>query len=106
MSRALQHNSKLHEEEPSMSVEARLKAMGYDIAPAPLGQGKIEPAVRTGNLVFTSGQVSQRGAESYIGKIGGSLTVEQGYAAARICALNCLSAIKAVVGDLDLVTHV
>ena len=89
-----------------MSVEAKLKAMGYDITPAVLGQGKIEPAVRTGNLVFTSGQVSQRGAESYKGKVGGDLTVEQGYSAARLSALNCLEAVKAIVGDLDKVTRV
>jgi enamine deaminase RidA (YjgF/YER057c/UK114 family) len=89
-----------------MQIEAKLKAMGYDIAPAALGQGKIEPAVRTGNLVFTSGQVSQRGDESYVGKVGSDLTVDQGYAAARLCALNCLSAIKAIVGDLDKVTRV
>lgn len=89
-----------------MNIEAKLKAMGYDIIPTALGQGKIEPAVRTGNLVFTSGQVSRRGDETYIGKVGADLTVEQGYAAARLCALNCLSAIKAIVGDLDQVTRV
>jgi enamine deaminase RidA (YjgF/YER057c/UK114 family) len=89
-----------------MSIDAKLKAMGYEIAPAALGQGKIEPAVRTGNLVFTSGQISQRGDESYIGKVGSDLTVEQGYAAARTCGLNCLAAIKALVGDLDKVTRV
>lgn len=89
-----------------MNIEAKLKAMGYDIIPTALGQGKIEPAVRTGNLVFTSGQVSRRGDETYVGKVGADLTVEQGYAAARLCALNCLSAIKAIVGDLDQVTRV
>src|SRR5438105_9629741 len=89
-----------------MSIDTKLKAMGYDIAPAAIGQSKIEPAVRTGNLVFTSGQVSQRGDESYIGKVGSDLTVEQGYAAARACGLNCLAAIKALVGDLDKVTRV
>ena len=89
-----------------MSIEAKLKAMGYEIEPAALGQGKIEPAVRSGNLVFTSGQISERGDESYVGKVGGELTAEQGYQAARLCALNCLSAIKAVVGDRDKVTRV
>ncbi len=89
-----------------MHIEGKLKAMGYDLKPAALGQGKIEPAVRAGDLVFTSGQVSQRGDQSYIGKVGGELTLAQGYDAARLCALNCLSAIQAVVGDLDKVTHV
>ncbi len=90
----------------SNSIEAKLKTMGDDISPAALGQGKIEPAVRTGNLVFTSGQVSQRGEQSYVGKVGRDLTLEQGYQAARLCALNCLSAIKAVAGDLDRVSRV
>ena len=89
-----------------MSIESKLKEMGYDISAATLGQGKSEPAVRTGNLVFTSGHVSQRGAESYVGKVGSDLSVEQGYAAARLCGLNALSAIKAIVGDLDKVTRV
>ena len=89
-----------------MSAEAKLKSMGIEITPASRGQGKIEPAVRTGNLIFTSGQVSARGSETYIGKVGSDLTVEQGYAAARVSALNCLAAIKALVGDLDKVVQV
>ncbi|MFN8472945.1 MAG: RidA family protein [Anaerolineae bacterium] len=89
-----------------MSAEARLKELGYDVQPATLGGGKFEPAVRTGNLVYTSGQVSSRGGVAYFGKVGSDLTVEQGYEAAQLCALNCLSAVKAVVGDLDKVTRV
>jgi enamine deaminase RidA (YjgF/YER057c/UK114 family) len=89
-----------------MAAEAKLKELGFTIEPAVLGQGKIEPAVRTGNLVYTSGQISERGDEVYIGKVGGELSVEQGYAAARLCALNCLSAVKAIVGDLDKVVRV
>ncbi|MBI3942490.1 MAG: RidA family protein [Chloroflexi bacterium] len=89
-----------------MSAEAKLKSMGYEITAAEMGQGKIEPAVRTGNLVFTSGNVSRWGDQSYIGKVGKDLTTEQGYAAARASALGCLSALKAVVGNLDKVTRV
>ena len=89
-----------------MHIEDKLKAMGFELQPAVLGQGKIEPAVRTGNLVLTSGQVSQRGDRSYVGKVGGELTLEQGYEAARLCALNCLAAVQAVVGDLDKVRRV
>jgi len=89
-----------------MSIEAKLKTMGYELSATALGQGKIEPAVRSGSLVFTSGQVSQRGAESFVGKVGSDLTVEQGYAAARLCTLNALAAVKAIVGDLDHVTRV
>ena len=89
-----------------MSIEAKLKALGYDIQAAPVGQGKIEPAVRVGNLVFTSGQVSARGETVFKGKVGSDLSVEEGYQAARVCALNCLAAVKAVTGDLDKVVRV
>jgi len=84
-----------------MQIEAKLKAMGYDIEPAVLGQGKIEPAVRTGNLVFTSGQVSRRGSENYVGKVGSDLTVEQGYAAAKNCAEKILRSAWQTHGTLD-----
>ena len=87
-----------------MSIEAKLKALGYDIQAAPVGQGKIEPAVRVGNLVFTSGQVSARGEAVYKGKVGSDLSVEEGYQAARVCALNCLAAVKAVFPALQRAT--
>lgn len=89
-----------------MSVEAKLKSMGIDIQPAPIGAAKIEPAVRTGNLVFTSGQVSSRAGVVIKGKVGTDVTVEQGYEAAKLCALNCLSAVKAITGDLDKIVRV
>ncbi len=87
-----------------MHIEEKLKALGYTLVPAKLGEGKIEPAVRTGNLIFTSGRVPED--PRYVGKVGQELTLEQGYEAARLCALNGLSAIKALVGDLDRVTRV
>ncbi len=89
-----------------MKIDEKLKALGYEIEASKLGQGKIEPAVRTGSLIFTSGQVSQRGDKLFVGKVGKEVTLEQGYEAARLCALNCLAAIKAIVGDLDRVTRV
>jgi enamine deaminase RidA (YjgF/YER057c/UK114 family) len=88
-----------------MHIEAKLKELGYDVQPAVAGASKIEPAVRTGNLIFTSGQVSARGDVSIKGKVGGDLTVEQGYEAAQLCALNALSAILRECGDLDRVTR-
>jgi enamine deaminase RidA (YjgF/YER057c/UK114 family) len=57
--------------------------------------------VRTGNLVFTSGNVSTWGEKTIKGKVGRDLTVEEGYEGARFAALNCLRAIKTVTGSLD-----
>jgi enamine deaminase RidA (YjgF/YER057c/UK114 family) len=84
-----------------MSYEAKLKEMGYAIEPVQLDNGKFVQAVRTGNLVFTSGNVSTWGEKTIKGKVGRDLTVEEGYEGARFAALNCLRAIKTVTGSLD-----
>jgi enamine deaminase RidA (YjgF/YER057c/UK114 family) len=89
-----------------MSYEAKLKSMGYDLPVIDLNMGKIMGAVRTGNLVYTSGQTSKFGDKQIIGKVGRDLTVEQGYEAARLCALCCLQAVKSEVGSLDNVVRV
>jgi enamine deaminase RidA (YjgF/YER057c/UK114 family) len=75
--------------------------MGYVVEPAQLDNGKFVQATKVDNLVFTSGQVPSWGGKSIKGKIGGDLTVEQGYEAAKLCALNNLRAIRAVVASLD-----
>ncbi len=84
-----------------MSYEAKLQEMGYIIEPAPLHLGKLLQAVKTGNLVYTSGQVPIWGDRSVKGKVGKDLTLEQAYEAAKWSALNALRAIKAVTGSLD-----
>src|SRR5215207_8940310 len=86
-------NVPLKMEEP-MSYEAKLRELGYAIEPIDLNAGKIMHAVRTGNLIYTSGQVSRWGDREIKGKLGGDLSVEQGYEAARFSALSCLRAIK------------
>ena len=88
------------------NVEEKLKEMGYSLPPPPPQGGNYIPAYRTGNLVFLAGVVSRRADGSYItGKVGRDLTVEEGYEAARLCALNCLANLKTAIGDLDRVVH-
>jgi enamine deaminase RidA (YjgF/YER057c/UK114 family) len=89
-----------------MSYEARLTAMGYTIEPIELNAGKLMLAVRSGNLIFTSGQVPNWEGQTVMGKVGQDLSVEQGYAAARLCTLNCLRAVKTLAGSLDAVTRI
>ena len=84
-----------------MSYEAKLRDLGYTIEPIDLNAGKIMHAVRTGNLIYTSGQVSRWGDREIKGKLGRDLSVEQGYEAARFSALSCLRAIKSLAGSLD-----
>ncbi|HEU4752377.1 MAG TPA: RidA family protein [Armatimonadota bacterium] len=82
-----------------MSIAARLKELGIEIPAAT--PGKLAPAVRTGSLVFTSGQVS-----TLTGKVGTDVTVDEAYAAAREVILRCLGAVQWAVGDLEKVTRV
>jgi enamine deaminase RidA (YjgF/YER057c/UK114 family) len=64
------------------------------------------PAVRSGNLVYTAGQLPMQGGKlTRTGKVGADVTPEEGKELARICALNALAAVNSVVG-IDAVTRV
>lgn len=89
-----------------MSFEAKLAELGYSLQPIDLNAGRLMHAVRTGNLVYTSGQVSRFGDKQVIGKVGSDLTVEEGYEGARLAALGCLQAVRTLVGSLDNVVRV
>ena len=85
-----------------MSIEAKLTELDLTLPEAPAAVAAYQPWIRTGNLVFTSGQLPFRdGAIAYAGKLGGELTEEDGYQAARQCALNAIAQLKAATGDLE-----
>ena len=87
-------------------VDARLAQLGIKLPEPTPAWANYLSCVTTGNLVFVSGQLSQLGGEKYQGKLGTELTVEDGYRAARICAINLLSHLKvACGGDLDRVVR-
>jgi len=91
-----------------MSVEDKLKEMGLTLPAPPKPVAAYVPAVVTGDgYVYTSGQIPFAGGELvYKGKLGRDLDEAQGYAAAQLCALNCLGAVKAAVGSLARVEKV
>jgi enamine deaminase RidA (YjgF/YER057c/UK114 family) len=63
--------------------------------------------VRSGNLLFVSGQICLAGGSLVAtGKLGGTVSMEQGQAAARVCGINLLAQLKAALGDLDKVVRV
>ena len=88
-----------------MAYEVKLRELGYTIEPIELNAGKLMHAVRTGNLVYTSGQVSRWGDREIKGKVGRDLTLEQGYESARLTGLSILASLKQSLGDLDRVTE-
>jgi enamine deaminase RidA (YjgF/YER057c/UK114 family) len=86
-------------------INDRLRELGLSLPPPRAPMANYVPARRVGNLVYTAGQVSGTTDEEIKGKLGADLTVEQGRAAARICALNCLAALLTVIDSLDSVTQ-
>jgi hypothetical protein len=90
-----------------MDAEQRIRQLGIELPPPPDAAGNDSPGVRVGSLVFMSGSVSRRSDGAYIvGKVGDSLSVEQGYEAARAAGLFMLSRIRLVAGSLDQVKRV
>ena len=92
-----------------MSVEDRLAAAGFPLPGPPTPAGAYVPAVQTGSLVYTSGQLPmQQGSlpERFSGKVGAGVEVETARQAAAQCAVNALAAIKGLVGDLERVERV
>jgi len=90
------------------SVEQKLAADGIVLPEPTAPVANYVGFVRTGNLLFVSGQVCFDATGKLIakGKLGAGVTTEQGAAAARGCAINVLAQVKAALGDLDKVVRV
>lgn len=84
-----------------MSIQAKLAELGLTLPPAAAPVAAYVPAVRTGNLVFTAGQLPLvDGKIEFVGKVGSDVTPEQAKDMAQVCALNALAAIS-LVADID-----
>jgi enamine deaminase RidA (YjgF/YER057c/UK114 family) len=82
-----------------MSWSAKLTELGIELPPVVAPLAAYVPAVRTGNLVYTSGQLPIEGGELLrAGKVGAEVSAEDAKALARVCALNALAAVNSLVG--------
>jgi len=90
------------------TVEKKLSELGIVLTTPPAPAANYVPFVRTGNLLMVSGQICLDGAGKLVatGKLGGGVTIEDGQKAARACAINILTQLKAALGDLDKVVRV
>ena len=89
-----------------MDVRAKLAELGLTLPVAAIPVGAYLPAVRTGNLVFTSGQLPLlEGKIPFIGKVDGPVTPEQAKEMAQICLLNALAAVE-LVAPVDSIVKV
>jgi enamine deaminase RidA (YjgF/YER057c/UK114 family) len=84
------------------SVERQLQQLGFFLPAAPAPAGSYVPFRIHGDTLILSGVLSSReGTVTHAGQVGREQSVESGYAAAQVCALNTLASIKAALGDLE-----
>jgi len=89
-----------------VDVKAKLAELGITLPEAALPVAAYIPAVRTGNLVFTAGQLPLvNGAIPHVGKVGGEVTPEVAKEMAQVCALNAIAAIG-LVADINKIKRV
>ena len=87
--------------------EERLTELGLSIPEVPKPVAAYIPALRTGNHVYTSGQLPMReGQLMYTGKVGGEVSQEEAVECARQCGLNALAAVSAEIGELSAIKRI
>jgi len=92
---------------PRMSPEERLAELGIELPEAPAAVGAYVRWARTGNLVVTSFQLPWRDGElAHTGKLGADLQTQDGYQAARLCALNGIAQLKDAAGQLTRIRQI
>jgi enamine deaminase RidA (YjgF/YER057c/UK114 family) len=88
-------------------IEQRIIDLGFVLPETAKPLAAYIPAVKSGNLVFTSGQLPMvAGNLAETGKVGGSVSPERAKELATVCALNALAAVKTVIGDLDKIKRI
>lgn len=88
------------------NIEGRLNELGILIPDMQPPLANYVAAKRTGNLIFTAGQVCSLGDTIIKGKLGKEIDIEMGKTAARICVINCLAAVKKLLGSLNSVKEI
>ena len=87
--------------------EERLAELGLSVPDVPKPVAAYIPALRTGNYVYTSGQLPMRDGQLMLtGKVGGEVSQEEAVECARQCGLNALAAVRAEVGELSAVKRI
>ena len=89
-----------------MGIEQRLKELDITLPPPATPAGLYKPVTRSGAILFVSGQVPKEQGIALSGKVGVDLSIQEGFHAARIAALNALAAVQQELGSLDRVRSV
>lgn len=90
-----------------MSIEDKLAELGITLPDAPAPAANYVPAVQVGDIVYISGQISNNENGLIVGKLGETMDVDEGAAAAKRCAINLLAQVRAACdGDLERLVRV
>ena len=90
-----------------MTAEEKLRELNIDLPPPPKAAANYVTFARSGELVMTSGQLPwQDGEMRYTGRLGDDVSLEDGYASARRCAINAIAQLKHGLGDLEKIVQV
>lgn len=82
-----------------MTPDERLAHLGLALPPAPAPAANYVPYLLTGNLLFVAGQAPVRnGKPEFVGRVGGTVSLQNAQAAAQLCGLNVLAQVKAACG--------
>lgn len=88
-------------------IEEKLEKIGIILPTPPKPVGSYIPVVRTGNLLFVSGQIpTSNGKVIYSGKVTKNLSIEDAQKAARLCIINALAQLKLELGNLDKISRI
>ncbi|MDR3440966.1 RidA family protein [Telmatospirillum sp.] len=89
------------------TIETRLKDLGIILPAGAAPAANYVPFVQSGNMLHLSGQLPFKdGKLAYLGRLDDTVSTEEGYEAARLCAINLIAQIKAALGDLDRVQRI
>ena len=89
-----------------MSVYDKLKELNITLPPVATPSAAYVPFVRTGNLIFVSGHIAKKEGKAWVGKLGKTMTTEEGKLAARAIAVDLMGTLHAAVGDLNKVKRI
>ncbi|QOR35273.1 RidA family protein [Clostridium sp. 'deep sea'] len=90
-----------------MKIEQRITQLGLKLQECPQAAAQYVPYIVSGKYIFTAGQTPKIGTElKYIGKVGRDIEIAEAYKAAELCALRCVSVLKASISDLDKIKRI
>jgi enamine deaminase RidA (YjgF/YER057c/UK114 family) len=83
-----------------MSIADRLRKLNITLSPPPAPAAAFVPFVQSGNLIFVSGHIARRDGKPWPGRLGDSMSMADGKAAARAVAIDLLGTLQSAAGDL------